>query len=1076
MTEQNNHGGLSRRDFIKVGSVLGGGALLGSQVSNIGSLLQRAEAGGLSTMEENELAKLENTLYSVCLQCNTGCGIKVRILDGVAAKIDGNPLSPWTMHPHLPMSTSMEALAPVEGALCPKGQSGLQSAYDPYRLRKVLKRVGRRGENKWLEMEFDKAVEEIVEGGLLFKHVPGEESRNVEGLRALALPKGVTIPKDMGADATKVGEQKMTLADFQAKYKAHLQYLIDPNHPDLGLKSNQFVFNWGRAKGGRGDMLKRFCASMGSVNFHGHTTVCQGSLYFTGKAMSEQFRFDEKKLAYDWAGGAKFYWQADLVNSKFVIFVGASPFEANYGPPLRATEITNGIVHRGMKMAVVDPRFSKTASKAWKWIPARPGTEGALAHGMMRWIIEHKRFDTKFLRGANKAAATANGELSWSNAAWLVKIENGQPTSFARASELGLPAEVRKVMVGGKETEYSYDSVVVMKDGNLVPLDPQDTKNPVEGELLVSTTINGVQVKSSMQLLWEEASSKSIAEWGAICDVKEQDIIILAREFTSYGKQAVADVHRGVSQHTNGFFNVGAWYALNMLVGNFDWAGGMVKANTYDSQGTKAGKPFNQNTMPNKPVSFGINNIRHSVKYEKTTLFKGYPARRPFFPLASDLYQEVYASIDDMYPYQTKILFQYMGSPVYSLPAGDTVVSALKDVAKLPLYVSSDIVVGETSVYADYIFPDLTYLERWEYHGSHPSVVARVQPIRQPVIAPLTETVTVAGVEQPLSFDSMLIAMAIKLDLPGYGKDGLGAGRDLYSMDDYYVPMAANVAFGEKADGSDALPDASPEEIALFIQSRRHLPKTVFDADRWRAMVGETHWPKMVYALNRGGRFQEFEKSYKGDQVANPYALQINLYQEKTALVKDSMTGKNLAGLPIYVEPYKDCLGNSLMGEEKDFPLVLTTFKTIQHTKSRTVSNYWSLPIDRDGGLLVAAADAEQMGLKSGDMVRVASASNPDSIWDLGPFGKKVMEAKVKVIEGMRPGVVSFPLGYGHWMYGASETEINGQMIKSDARRTAGTHLNAAMRVDPHLKNVALQDLVGGSVVFYDTRVKLIKV
>jgi len=40
----------------------------------------------------------------------------------------------------------------------------------------------------------------------------------------------------------------------------------------------------------------------------------------------------------------------------------------------------------------------------------------------------------------------------------------------------------------------------------------------------------------------------------------------------------------------------------------------------------------------------------------------------------------------------------------------------------------------------------------------------------------------------------------------------------------------------------------------------------------------------------------------------------------------------------------------------------------------------------------------------------------------------------------------------------------------------AGTHLNAAMRVDPHLKNIALQDVVGGSVVFYDTRVKLIKV
>ena len=69
--------------------------------------------------------------------------------------------------------------------------------------------------------------------------------------------------------------------------------------------------------------------AFGSANAHGHTTVCQGSLYFAGKAMSEQF------VEGKWQQGGKFYWQADLAGSEFVIFVGASPFEANYGPPLR---------------------------------------------------------------------------------------------------------------------------------------------------------------------------------------------------------------------------------------------------------------------------------------------------------------------------------------------------------------------------------------------------------------------------------------------------------------------------------------------------------------------------------------------------------------------------------------------------------------------------------------------------------------------------------------------------------------------------------------------------------------------
>ena len=39
----------------------------------------------------------------------------------------------------------------------------------------------------------------------------------------------------------------------------------------------------------------------------------------------------------------------------------------------------------------------------------------------------------------------------------------------------------------------------------------------------------------------------------------------------------------------------------------------------------------------------------------------------------------------------------------------------------------------------------------------------------------------------------------------------------------------------------------------------------------------------------------------------------------------------------------------------------------------------------------------------------------------------------------------------------------------------AGLHTNAAMRVDPVLKHTCLVDVTGGSAVFYDTRVTLVK-
>lgn len=1069
-------GGVSRRDFLKAGMVVGGGVFLGSQLGRITELMAKAEAQTLSPAEAYELAQLENQLYTVCLQCNTGCPIKVKLIDGVAVKIDGNPMAPWSMHPHLPMGTSMAEASTIEGAICPKGQAGIQSVYDPFRLRKVLKRAGQRGGNKWQTIDFRQAVQEIAEGGYLFKHVPGEEDRYVEGLKDLLLPREVKIPKEMAADAVKVGEHKLELAAFQAKYRDYLAYLIDPDHPDLGLKGNQFVFNWGRSKNGRTDILKRFTAAMGSVNAHGHTTVCQGSLYFTGKAMSEQYAFDAAKGKYDWGGGSKFYWQADLQHSEFVIFVGANLFEGNYGPPLRAPAITEGLASGRLKFAVVDPRFSKAAAKAWQWLPIKPGYEAALGLALGRWIIENHRFDARFLANANRAAADADGEPSFSNAAWLVKIEGGRPTTFVRASEIGLPAEERTARVGDQEVTYTFDPMVVLKDGQPVPFDPTDKNTPVEGDLLVTATVGGVPVKSALQVFYDEAQSRSIEDWAELCGLKAADIIAVAREFTSHGKKAAADIHRGVSQHTNGFYNVGVWYIVNLLVGNFDWQGGMVKATAYDNLGTKAGQPFNQSDHPGKPAAFGISLIRHGVKYDKTTLFQGYPAPRPFFPLSSDVYQEVFASIGDAYPYPTKILFQYMGSPVYSLPAGHTVAEILRDVNKLPLFVSSDIVIGETSMFADYIFPDLSYLERWEFHGSHPSNTTKSQPIRQPVIAPLTDNVTVYGQEQPLSFDTMLLALAEHLGLPGFGPDGFGPGRPLTNMDEFYLPMAANVAFGEKADGSDAVPAAAAEEIELFIRSRRHLPATVFDPERWRRIVGDAHWARTVYVLNRGGRWQDPGTQFSGEKVKNAYGKQINLYQEKTYTVKDSMTGEHLSGIPTYFPPYQDALGNSLLAEEAEYPINLITFRYIQHTKSRTPGNYWLLPIDPEGGLLVSAADAAKLGLHTGDRVKVVSASNPDGAWDFGPGGRKDMVATVKVVQGMRPGVAGFPLGYGHWAYGAWDVTIDGQRIRGDRRRGRGVHANAAMRVDPHLKNIALQDLVGGSVVFYDTRVKLVRV
>ena len=347
----------SRRSFLLGGALLGTG--LASRAMGV-EADQRDQNGILNSDRPDttyELSNPLNILYSACLQCNTGCGIKCKLQDGVVTKIDGNPYNPWTLLPHLPFATAVDDATPVDGSICPKGQAGLQTAYDPYRIRKVLKRAGKRGENKWVTIPFDKAIREICDGGKLFAGVPGEENRQVPGLKESVVLTDPKLAKEMAADVKAILDEKdkakkaALVETFKQKHAAHLDKMIDPNHPDLGPKNNQIVLSWGRLKAGRSDFYKRFADALGSTNAHGHTTVCQGSLYFTCKAISEQY------IAGKFSEGQKFYWQADTENSRFILFVGANLFEANYGPPNRSVRLTENLAQKRTKIAVVDPPY-----------------------------------------------------------------------------------------------------------------------------------------------------------------------------------------------------------------------------------------------------------------------------------------------------------------------------------------------------------------------------------------------------------------------------------------------------------------------------------------------------------------------------------------------------------------------------------------------------------------------------------------------------------------------------------------------------------------------------------------------
>ena len=265
--------------------ILAGGAMLGTWMTSTTVARAAKHESGAALLNSSrpdfsyDLDLAENHIMSSCLQCNTGCGIRAKIQNGVVTMIDGNPYNPLTMFPHLKYETSILDAAPIDGSLCPKGQSGLQTAYDPYRIRKVLKRVGKRGSNIWESIPFEKAIEEICEGGILFPNVPGEENRQVEGLRSIIALRDKDLSKAMEADVAAIwGEKDKALKKdlvkaFKVKHAAHLDKLIDPDHPDFGPKNNQIVVGWGRLKKGRGELYKRFAAGLGDYecpwSYHG---------------------------------------------------------------------------------------------------------------------------------------------------------------------------------------------------------------------------------------------------------------------------------------------------------------------------------------------------------------------------------------------------------------------------------------------------------------------------------------------------------------------------------------------------------------------------------------------------------------------------------------------------------------------------------------------------------------------------------------------------------------------------------------------------------------------------------------
>ncbi len=132
---------MKRREFIILSGI---GATSASLLSACGHPEEKLIP--VFIPDEEYVPGIDYWKASTCGMCPAGCGIIVRTREHKANKIEGNPLHPVN-----------------RGALCARGQAGLQVLYNPDRIKGPMKRVGQRGEGKWEEISWDEAIKTLAD-------------------------------------------------------------------------------------------------------------------------------------------------------------------------------------------------------------------------------------------------------------------------------------------------------------------------------------------------------------------------------------------------------------------------------------------------------------------------------------------------------------------------------------------------------------------------------------------------------------------------------------------------------------------------------------------------------------------------------------------------------------------------------------------------------------------------------------------------------------------------------------------------------------------------------------------------
>lgn len=361
---------------------------------------------------------------------------------------------------------------------------------------------------------------------------------------------------------------------------------------------------------------------------------------------------------------------ADYENADTILLWGHNPANTWLA---QANAIGRGRA-RGAKMVVVDPRPTALARQADAWLAVRPGTDAALALGLVRLLIEERRYDERFVR-------------LWTNAPLLVRGDDGR---LLRERDLSPDAPSDRYMVWDEEA------------GRAVPFDPERQPSPEEafrwrirGDVVVEARVGGASRQPLACTPAFELLARGAAPYdeGRVRDITgvPADVLRTAMELLSGGRRIAYHAWTGLGQHTNATQAERAVASLYALSGSFDRVGG--------------------NRVRRGPFYRPVNAVGHIEAAQMAkTLGAG---ERPIGPPAMGWVtgRDLYRAILDADPYRVRAMVAFgTNLPVSQADSG----MAERALAALEFHVHCDLFETPAARHADIFLPVNT---PWEHEG-----------------------------------------------------------------------------------------------------------------------------------------------------------------------------------------------------------------------------------------------------------------------------------------------------------------------------------------------------------------------